>query len=371
MIFNFSMLIIILIVYIFCELSQKYKSEFKSELFLKISFFLIFILSCFRSFKTGTDTMMYAKAYIEISKMKWSYPIFNGYFEPLFAIFNVMLSYTFKNPRILLIATSGFIDYSLYKFIRENSKNYFLSIILFFELMFFYDSINIIRQYMAIAILLFGFKFIREKKLLIYLIYVAIAYLFHSSAIVGILLYFAYNVKYYNKISVIFLAFAILFNVFMADIIDKVYLLIGRTNFYSNRIGLDNVANIVYFAVYFALFVFCYCLIGKSNKSNKNFYLYTFLLAACFSVMAMKLNVLSRATMYFSIFSIVMIPNLITENIKSIQLRKTISLVICVISVCYITIIIKFRPNWNTAFNYELCAITDNNSLNSCLELNN
>jgi hypothetical protein len=75
-----------------------------------------------------------------------------------------------------------------------------VAIFLFFTLsMFYFASFNLIRQYAAVSVILYGFKYILEKRFLVYLIYVGIAMLFHYSAIVMLSMYFLLGRKYTYK----------------------------------------------------------------------------------------------------------------------------------------------------------------------------
>jgi len=192
---------------------------------------------------------------------------------------------------------------------------------IFIGLLFFYTSMNTIRQYMAISVILLGFKFVKNKKIIPYLITILIAYLFHSSALVGLLIYPIYNTKYTHLRVIIIFAIAIVANVFVSDIINYIYNLLGRINYYDSRVGQENIANMIYMIIYFIMFLFSLFEIKKNKEdySKKSFYLYVFVMSSAFSLIAMNMNVLARVTTYFNVFSIICLPNIIEDNIKKIN----------------------------------------------------
>lgn len=62
-----------------------------------------------------------------------------------------------------------------------------------FMCMYFNQSLNIMRQWLAIGIYLYGVQYLLEKKLVHYLIVCVVAMLFHSSAVITIPIYFIYH----------------------------------------------------------------------------------------------------------------------------------------------------------------------------------
>ena len=362
MLFNITIIILNIVLYILFSSSKRLSTKQKNSLFLILSFITFTILTASRDYATGSDTKMYARTFMSFAQNKWSSTIWGGYFEPLYSIYNILLSYISKNPRILIVTSSMFISYSFYKFIKDNSKNYILSVVMFIGLLFFYTSMNTIRQYMAISVLLLGFTFVKNKKLLPYLITVIIAYLFHSSALVGILIYPMYNMKYTHTRMFIIFAIALVSNIYVSELINSIYNILGRVNYYDYRVGQENIANLIYTIIYFLMYLFSLYEIrrNKSDKVSNSFYLYSFVMSSAFSLIAMNLNVLARAATYFNVFSIICLPNVIADNIKNKDNIVFANCLIVIILIIYSSVIIKYRPEWNTAFNYKTCIIENN-----------
>lgn len=87
-------------------------------------------------------------------------------------------------------------------FISENSKNKILSLFIFYTYTPFYlQTLNTLRQALAIYIFLYATKYIHKKNFLAYTLYILFAAVFaHNSVIVVLPLYFLLDRKYSNII---------------------------------------------------------------------------------------------------------------------------------------------------------------------------
>lgn len=85
------------------------------------------------------------------------------------------------------------------KAIYEYSPSVVKSFLLFFVLGFFFDSLNGVRQFCAVAITFYSWRFILKRDILLYIPWILFAAMFHSSAVVAIPLYFFYNNDYLIK----------------------------------------------------------------------------------------------------------------------------------------------------------------------------
>lgn len=94
-----------------------------------------------------------------------------------------------ENPQILFIITSIVINLLTFYVVYRFSKNIIFSIIILFFNGFFFSSLNIVRQCLAISIIFVGYTFLikEEKELknnLLFVLFVVIAYLMHKSSII-------------------------------------------------------------------------------------------------------------------------------------------------------------------------------------------
>lgn len=352
MIFNLCLCFFILIIYIFTHLSNKDK-KFNNNLFLILTFILLFVLVAFRKTTMGNDTLEYIDLFKKCSIYKLDFLKTNSYFESGYVIFNVLLSFISTKPRFFMIIMSLIFNYSVYKFIKENSENYLFSVIMYINLLFFYQSMSMMRQFFALSILLLSFNLVKQKKLIKYAISVIVASLFHSTAILGILIYPMYHIKYKKKNISLIIGSTIFIMVFFDSIFPIIAKLLNRADLYNSMIGDAKIANFISFLIFLVFYIFSLIVIPKNKKIECNFYLYSFIFS--FSIYAISINmaVLSRACQYFAIFSIIALPNIINNYIKN--KRLIYNFVVCFFLIMYASTIMLYRPEWNSAYNYQSC----------------
>ena len=93
--------------------------------------------------------------------------------------------------------------------IRRYSNNVLMSMVIFYCLpVFSMMSMSMMRQGLAFGIFMLSYRFISERKMYKYLMCVLCAFLFHTSALILVPLYFIYNIPYRRKYN--WLIFAIL-----------------------------------------------------------------------------------------------------------------------------------------------------------------
>ena len=366
MIFHLSLILVTFILYLIFNSFKRLSKNRSDELFLKVIFILFFILVASREMTIGNDTQMYLNLFEKCAQLKWNAVSFDGYFEGGYLILNVLISYISSNKRFFMVVMSAIFNIICYFFIKKNSKDYLLSTIMYVCSLYLYTSMTMMRQYLALMIILSSFKFIKEKKLIKYLLSVAFASLFHSSVWLTLLFYPIYHMKYTKKRVFIIIIVSIIATLNIGPVINFIYSIIGRTNYYTSRIGSDSLANTLYTIVSLVMYIFAIYEIRKKAKNketddNNDFYLYILLFATCTNLIATNMNVLSRAVTYFSFLSIIALPNIIKNNIVEKNNLKICYLIIYSVFILYSCTIIHFRPEWNSAYNYKSCIIHRSN----------
>ena len=143
----------------------------------------------------------------------------NLFNEPGFIFLNWILANVFHNSQSLILVTSIITNTLITLFIYRYTKHFTFSMFLYISSGSFFSSMNIIRQYLAIAIILSGFKYIEEKNLKKFLIIVFIAFLFHKSAIIMIFVYFYVNSLFIDKHK--FIAFLLILLIMYNDYVTS------------------------------------------------------------------------------------------------------------------------------------------------------
>ena len=172
---------------LFLILEKKAKKRWIKIICCIMAIMPFFIVSAFR-YDLGTD---YTRRYVfDYNRTLQGIDVPN--LEILFkAIMKFCIIFT-EEPYLMFAITSaitvGFILGTSFK----KSQDKILSVCIFLLGGFFFDSLNIMRQYMAMSLVFFGYQFLLKSKkwYLTYILTVIIATLIHSSAIIMLVLVF-------------------------------------------------------------------------------------------------------------------------------------------------------------------------------------
>lgn len=167
--------------------------------------FALVILILFSGFRygVGIDYMAYWDIYrgIESSQTEWGFRLICWLF--------------FKmgfGPQVIFLFSSWVFVYSVSKGVFYYDKKNILFV--FFVFMFsgiYLESLNLVRQYIAIGLFFWGTKYIVEQALWKYIAVVIFASLFHSSALILLPFYWLLAVKYkpFTLMVILFLSIGI------------------------------------------------------------------------------------------------------------------------------------------------------------------
>ncbi|HCY44205.1 MAG TPA: hypothetical protein DHU33_02125 [Firmicutes bacterium] len=352
-------LCLLLYILVLSMLFTKYKEDNKKKkLFLFMSFLPIILISCMRANTVGVDTYQFTNAFLRIRYLQ-PYQFETLRYEYGFTYFCWILGKVFSNYQALLIVTSIFINFSILCFIYKNSKNVYLSTILYIICNFYFSYMNIMRQAMAIAIILFAFEELKKNKKILFVIWVIVASFFHSSAILAILFIPFYGKKVSKKAVTLILFLAILAFVFGKNFFSFISSFSQRLSDYSGSVFTSEnyFGSLLDSAVYLISLVFGVTLIKNkkiiAENNNIGFLVYMMGLAVIMNVLVMRVSIFNRFAHYFTIFIIIWLPNVVSslENKKTQFLLKTIIVVFFII---YWLVIMIYRPNWYGVVPYRL-----------------
>ena len=329
------------------------KQIFSKQLFFLLSSVAIIIpciIAALRSDVIGTDTSVYLRnlytaaiestsykgymnsSWFSIYRIKYVYE-----YEYGFTFLIYIFSKLFHSIHVVEFAVSSMIISLVYiGVIRYKSKSGLWLSMLVFYLLFYNTTLNMMRQWCAMAILIYSFKHLVacEKK---YLIYTMIALLFHITAVFGIFFYIIYNyiitnkvqginqggnnkrIKYYfkinkfkisvNKIIVILLVICSLAMVILVGYMSPFLKFLGLTKYISYITGTYKfVPNQIILRLPILLLVW---IVRKKTLINKDIFLFfatMLMLDLVFSQLAGITENSWRISVYFSIYNILFLP---------------------------------------------------------------
>lgn len=298
-------IIIILLCIIGC-FSDLFKSEAR-HLFFYFNLCVLFLVSILR-YNIGVDYAVYAQAFDE------SLDIFNISIEYLtdnniknieygYLIFESIIK-TFTDDFELFIIIYNIIMF--YFFTAAITRNPYRNIQLFLLLCFIYPLyiIEAHRQAMAAAIFMYNIKNIIEKKLLSFLFFAFLGFMFHKLSLITLPFYFILNYSIANR-KLVFFLLAIIFFMSFFDVIGSIiqyandsfnYLeAIRRINHYYFIKNDPSLSNISFFA-YLQRGILFFIIIAFFSKTKKEYniliisYIFIFLVLANVGVMAGRVS---------------------------------------------------------------------------------
>lgn len=185
-IYIITFLITILLIWL---AENKAKSKTIKTIVLILAIMPMFFISAIR-YDVGTDyDKRYMADYYTLAEGKNV-----GNLEIGFKAIDYICLFFTQEPYLLFVVTSLIILAIIFEVIYKKSSNKILSIIIFFLCGYFFGTLNLIRQYIAMALVLLGYQFLmdkNQKKAYIgFVICAILAFFMHSSSIVCFIMLF-------------------------------------------------------------------------------------------------------------------------------------------------------------------------------------
>lgn len=204
------------------------------------------------------------------------------------------------------------INFLIVKTIYKYSKNIEFSLLMYVIMGGYLTSINITRQYIALAIYVYSIQYLIEKNYLKYIILGFIAFQFHTTSIVIILISLIISILN-EKISKNYLIYFIIIN--LTIIVEPFIRQIGINLFYEQYENgyFFYGSNILHYIVQLA-FVIVYMINIKSLKDNKTiFFINLATVASAFTLLSRNMVLYARFASYFNILHVIATVNVISE----------------------------------------------------------
>ncbi len=141
-------------------------------------------------YRVGIDSLNYIESYDylpNLSQLNFS-ELFDSAYAPLYLILSAFSKSINPSFYTLQIFHTIIINTCIFYFIYKNSDRVFIGLLMYFVLYFLYFNTEILRESLAVSILLLNYKNFSDKKWIKYYLITIIAILFHYSA--SILLFF-------------------------------------------------------------------------------------------------------------------------------------------------------------------------------------
>ena len=324
-----------------------------SVIYLRLFFFILFIMSAFRGIEITNDTGSYLRTYRTIK----AYGLMGEErMEQAYVWLNLILAKLFPQGDmgfyVLLFLVSAISYYAMEQWLEENSETYGESIFLFYFMMNS-SFMCVVRQTLAFSIVLLGLKRAKNKELFRFLIYVVIACMFHKTAIIGILLYAFMHTKFSSKKAAIIIGIAGGI-VLTQNAIARILEILGITTSYVTSGDGLNVVALVLPVFYLALIALDVIKKKSMNRddSQKGFFKYCIIFSVATFILILRMPVFNRISSYFTYLAVPYVSNVISE----IEDKKSILIIRIILFAAvwgYATITLTYRPEWQHLWPYR------------------
>ena len=320
--------IMLLIVSLLLILSCKDKK--RKKLYIILSGVFLVVYSTFRAYiggnvVVGNDYHSYQTWFNSIQHI--NIMRFNNF---AFNIFMYIIKSLTNSYLLFIFLSSLLFIYSAYRFSLDNTKdnNYVWALYIFISFGIYELGMSAIRQWMAGALFLLAFKYIREHKFIKYALMIFLASMFHNSALILIFVYPFINIKLSLKtktiitaIGTILLTIALKYNLdlFFISLIDPTYLLKYQ------EVSKELLSNYTVFIISMSCFLAVILFLNVYKKKAKDFNIeisYLIMLVAL-SFLATKSALCCRFLQYFMPALMLVIPGII--NVFNSNFKKIVS----------------------------------------------
>lgn len=374
--------------------SNANKSDRARKRFLFFAFGLLILVAALRSVNVGTDLAThYARRYVQVASYSWSQiPEFSTMttYELGYCYLTKFLSSICSHVQFYIAMTSLFVYGVTARFIYKNSCDVKISTYVFVLTCTYYNYMNIVRQAIAISIILLGYEFLKKetnklKNYSIFAAFVIVAATIHSSAVLCLLLILFKELKFKRKHILIGAVCTVIFYLMYQQIFSFVLNLFGLSGEYAGyltkeaeSVGHINEQSIYMFITIAMAFVIgCITLVierkvqskydENSNENdylltnNEGFLLYTGLLATVCRLMVFRMNIINRYSYFFLPFVLLLYP-LAIYNCKLKSNRKVVKWILYIIlAIYFVWMTVAYEASFHQTVPYEFFWQCNNN----------
>lgn len=295
----------------------KGSNKFVRNIMIFMAIMLPSLLAALRDQSIGTDLRVYGISVFQssINADKFSdlqflsdwYGIETGY-----RLLNYIVSRITEHIEVVLFALQFLVlelVINSYVYIKDRLNSHFSIAFaaICFYLLFYNENLNLLRQSLAMAVIVYGCKFLYEDKKIMLVITVLIAMQFHMTAIIGAAIYVLYYLIAVNKnlnfvkIGYILCLAGIFFIPFFLRLFLSFNFFGGK---YSERYNLDNGISVAITQLLIRI-PFILLLLYQSIKNNEKRFCYLYyslilMLDLVFAELRSANTTLYRLSLYFS-----------------------------------------------------------------------
>ena len=303
-----------------------YSKKISKKFFLIFSFFFMALVLGFRGQNVGEDTAHYIDVFEKTNYISWKTLFTSGtdvVYETIwnvdrsmevgYLLLNKCIRIFTSNAQVLLIVVAFATCHLMAKFVYDNCRKVFLPTYIVLCESLYMQSFNLARQTLAIAIGLQAYTLLKERSrhsIIKAIIVIFVAFLFHKSALVLLLLIPLYLVKDDRKGMKYIIIGSIAMPFFVTTISKLIFIIIPRyAGYFENNYWEVNAGGVILLWI-IELFMVLHIFKKYKNSDGKEIFIATACIAFYISLelVGLKFTVFTRITLYFRTFLIFLFP---------------------------------------------------------------
>lgn len=341
----------------------------KKKRYLFLALFPLVAMTMFHSENIGNDTRAYTDLFEDVKEMTLKMALSNGRFEKGYMLFTYVLTRLFSSRQCVLIAEGAIVYLSLSRWLNKWCKAPGLFVCLIVEMLEIDGWMSAARQSLAVAVLLFAYDALVEKKLLRFFILVILAAQFHAVAYVFLLawpmLWWVDEYRrnslekkwQFEKLMAVCVVGIALLTWPMINLLLKIF---PKYQYYMSSVYMDGQARlaIILKIIVYALMLLAPRWIKNQNRGTRQsvveLSLYRMaLINIVILVAANQATILTRFSGIFSVYAVAEFSEQ-ASKLKRGKNRKIVTVAALILFALYGVIITIYRtPEWQTTYPFE------------------
>lgn len=253
------------------------------------------------------------------------------------------------NFRLVIAVTSVIIELAVFYAIFTQSSMPTLAIFLYVASSNYFLGLNIVRQYIAVAVGLVAVQFIQEKRLVPFLLCVAAGMLFHTTAILLLPCYFLCRIEWRPRYGLLFVAIVLCGSGLLGSIAAWLMPRVGL-GYYARYIGTvwaEEGFETILFAVNLAVLLFCSWYWEKAKQRCKYYVIWynMTLLGTLALALSGVLPLMKRVNYYYAAPQFLLLPEALQAEEKPERRKALTVLVVLAFTAETLVAVVGFNKN--------------------------
>lgn len=337
LVYTFSY-IILLLISLFDVFDESLINEYLKEIMLFSLVFLLIILAGVR-FEIGMDFSAYYNFFQRVDSMDGNASY--NYLEPGFRLIIIFFKSISFHPYFLFFTYASIMYSFIFIGIKRLSPLPFLSLFVFFTIFMIGYVFNVMRQGIAMSILVYLIPDFKEKNIYKVLFMTFFAASIHSSGFFILICYLLYHFRIGKKVYILLTFISVTY--FMVSVeLSTLFIkfmpmsIQGKIVSYMDRFpGEVSLSSYVLRLIFIGVLFYYYDRLMKSGEYNGivNIYFFGFFLYSLFSFQNMAA---ARLNMFFRILEIILIPLIVNMSKNKIEKTIVLSLFIAIATAIFL-----------------------------------